>query len=536
MPLFSNRFTSSFALGLILSALGVSQAHAAPPIAVTDERTVVVNFDITIDVLNNDSDPDGDELRVVSVGQPANGTVTLNPDGGITYRPNRDFEGVDGFTYTIEDITEAPTPVVGRVSVSVEPFDFGGAGTDSAVSAQGFVGFGESLGQACEAFQNNPDGDYNEGQLELQERCAALTDLLLTDPELLAEIVRRISPEEIVSLMEMTTDASRMQSRAIVNRMFSTRSAIKEASSGSLAFEYSTGHYASAGDEHYQSRFNVFLSLQTERTERDLTERENGYDSESYAATLGFDYALSANAFTGVAIGNTLGDIEYINDSGLIDTNILTLIAFYTHYVDKFSFDVQLGYDSSDFDISRTIEYSIEGDSVDVESDGELSGSQVFLLTNVQYDFDYKALGVSPYLRLEFRDGDMDPYTEENLAGFDIELDAHDYEEGSANLGFRAHYIVNTNWGVLVPNMTYEIVSLFGDGLGGVTGRLIYAPDDVDDFFLAADEEDDLYYRGGVGVNAVFPKGISGFINYEQIFGKENFDSWQGNAGVRVEF
>uniref|UniRef100_UPI002610B880 Ig-like domain-containing protein n=1 Tax=uncultured Christiangramia sp. TaxID=503836 RepID=UPI002610B880 len=66
--------------------------------ATTSEDTPV-----QIDVLNNDSDPDGDELTVTEVTQPGNGSAVINTDGTVTYSPNANFNGTDTFTYTISD-------------------------------------------------------------------------------------------------------------------------------------------------------------------------------------------------------------------------------------------------------------------------------------------------------------------------------------------------------------------------------------------------------------------------------------------------
>ncbi|MHC4091640.1 MAG: Ig-like domain-containing protein, partial [Planctomycetota bacterium] len=64
----------------------------------TDEDTLV-----TIAVLVNDSDPDGDPLTVSSVGPVADGSVVVNGNGTLTYAPDANFTGTDTFTYTISD-------------------------------------------------------------------------------------------------------------------------------------------------------------------------------------------------------------------------------------------------------------------------------------------------------------------------------------------------------------------------------------------------------------------------------------------------
>jgi hypothetical protein len=66
--------------------------------ATTSEDTAIV-----IDVLSNDSDPDGSPIGVIAVTQGSSGTVTNNGDGSVTYNPSSGFSGSDSFTYTISD-------------------------------------------------------------------------------------------------------------------------------------------------------------------------------------------------------------------------------------------------------------------------------------------------------------------------------------------------------------------------------------------------------------------------------------------------
>ncbi len=77
------------------------------PIAVDDDIFLSEGGDeLTIlqsSLLENDSDPDGDTLTVVSVTDGANGTVGFDADGNIVYTPNAGFQGEDSFTYTISD-------------------------------------------------------------------------------------------------------------------------------------------------------------------------------------------------------------------------------------------------------------------------------------------------------------------------------------------------------------------------------------------------------------------------------------------------
>ncbi|TVS12499.1 MAG: OmpA family protein [Wenzhouxiangella sp.] len=87
-----------------------------PPVAndvsVSTQRTQAVD----VDVLANDSDPDGDPLEIVQFDQPANGTVSLTGDL-LRYQPDQLFSGEDSFTYTISDGRGGEATATVRVNV-----------------------------------------------------------------------------------------------------------------------------------------------------------------------------------------------------------------------------------------------------------------------------------------------------------------------------------------------------------------------------------------------------------------------------------
>ncbi len=93
------------------------------PDAVDDGATVDEDDTVTIDVLTNDSDPEGGPLTVTSAGPAGNGTVSVNPDGTIDYTPDPDWNGTDTFTYTVCD--EAGNCSTATVTVTVNSINDG---------------------------------------------------------------------------------------------------------------------------------------------------------------------------------------------------------------------------------------------------------------------------------------------------------------------------------------------------------------------------------------------------------------------------
>ena len=93
-----------------------------PPIARDDRPSTIEDTPRSIDVLDNDHDPEGATLTVsLARTEPQNGTPTLGPDKTFTYAPNPDAHGVHSFTYTISD--RVNRPVAATVYVTVEPLN-----------------------------------------------------------------------------------------------------------------------------------------------------------------------------------------------------------------------------------------------------------------------------------------------------------------------------------------------------------------------------------------------------------------------------
>lgn len=93
------------------------------PSANDDLATTEEDVPVTINVVANDSDPNGDELTVVEVSQPANGSATIVSSSSIRYEPKADYHGKDSFTYVVSDgkSTDSATVLVTVTSVNDAP-------------------------------------------------------------------------------------------------------------------------------------------------------------------------------------------------------------------------------------------------------------------------------------------------------------------------------------------------------------------------------------------------------------------------------
>jgi hypothetical protein len=102
----------------IIITVGNPQVNSAPNAVddpfntTTGEGITMVNQDVTLEVLANDYDPDGNSVKVnindASLRKPAHGSLQLLANGQIRYIPDFNFNGKDTFQYRLCDTFATP--------------------------------------------------------------------------------------------------------------------------------------------------------------------------------------------------------------------------------------------------------------------------------------------------------------------------------------------------------------------------------------------------------------------------------------------
>ncbi len=99
---------------------GLAPLSGTVPLAYPDLFGATEDHALTVPaegVLANDLDPAYDSITAVLVTHARNGTVSLAANGGFTYTPNAQFEGLDSFTYRASDGTLQSSVVTASIAV-----------------------------------------------------------------------------------------------------------------------------------------------------------------------------------------------------------------------------------------------------------------------------------------------------------------------------------------------------------------------------------------------------------------------------------
>lgn len=116
----------------------LSVSNNTPPVANNDTFTAfsgIPRIQTPPGVRGNDADANGDNLTIFLVSNPANGSVTLSPDGSFIYTANASFQGADTFVYRAFDGVASSTATV-TMSVTLNSPPTAGPDTYGAIAGE----------------------------------------------------------------------------------------------------------------------------------------------------------------------------------------------------------------------------------------------------------------------------------------------------------------------------------------------------------------------------------------------------------------
>jgi hypothetical protein len=151
-------------------------------------------------VLANDTDSDSPTLRATVVGEPANGTLALQPNGAFTYTPRQGFAGTDRFTYRATDDTNLSTTATATITVA--PVACGPRPTTHVTTTvadgalQVTVSASDVEGPSRNRLRELRFGEPVNGRIELagQSQTAAFSHAVPTTTDRVSFAVRRVTP------------------------------------------------------------------------------------------------------------------------------------------------------------------------------------------------------------------------------------------------------------------------------------------------------------------------------------------------------
>jgi len=305
-------------------------------------------------------------------------------------------------------------------------------------------------------------------------------------------------------------------------------------------------------------RWGIFANLAGDFGSRSATDLTDSFDLNGFNVTAGADYRLSRGWVIGGIAGYT--DERAVFDAapgtgGRLEHKGFSLLAYGQYEGQSAYVTGSLGWQQLDQRLERSGSYvdpahlDAGGNnlSANIAATGSTHIGALFATLQSGYSWNAGPSTVEPYLQLQYRRSQLDPFTESGGAGvvtdgtnsypFDINMSyvgAH-VTSLDGTIGLKWQRVVNGAIGVYVPYLNAEYTHQFNDTPYTVSGMLAPLSGIVPDFTLPADALSGRYYSVIAGCNYVARGGLQAYLQIRSSFKQTNLKDRSLTAGLRHE-
>jgi outer membrane lipase/esterase len=290
-----------------------------------------------------------------------------------------------------------------------------------------------------------------------------------------------------------------------------------------------TGGGAAADKPDSFARWGAFVNGNVEIGRRSTTDEQPGFKTTTKGVTVGADYRFPNNNVLGAAVAFPKADTDLDDGRGNQTAKGYGFSVFGSYVPIKNAYiDGILNLGHNKYDTQR--QQILGGFAT-----SHTNGNQLGLAVSAGYEFNRGPLALTPFARVEYIDAKVSGFEESGNSQEALSISEQRIKATTLTVGGQASYALSTSWGVLMPNARIELQHVADRNIKDVTA-LIPGDPTVLPGTIPILGEDRTFGTFALGLSAVFPRGVSGFFNYEQLFGKDNFSDRHYTLGVRIEF
>lgn len=279
---------------------------------------------------------------------------------------------------------------------------------------------------------------------------------------------------------------------------------------------------------------------------------ERGFEGDSLAGEIGFDYRASDRVVLGAIAGIERTDYEFDPDlagvnfapapaagDGSSDNTYLTLFGSFALGSQGFV-EISAGYEVGDGSYTRNPVFQESTRTVpqtDVRVSGQADGTVTWVSLNAGFDVDRGPVSFGPYAGVTRVHSTLDGYTERDVSGSGLHMSFGDTSRDSllAHAGVRISRAFSTGNGVFVPQLRVEAQHEFEDDPQQVTARFVLDSSNTL-YTMTGGSGDKDSINAGFSVSAVLKNGWMPFLDYAILLGNDGLDRQRATLGVRIEF
>jgi outer membrane autotransporter protein len=230
--------------------------------------------------------------------------------------------------------------------------------------------------------------------------------------------------------------------------------------------------------------WNVFFGAARSEVERDPSEFENGFESDTNTFQVGFDRRIGSAGALGASLSYADSETTFAERAGGIDSESWSILGFYNaSFESGHGFDAYLGFGSNDYDLERRIDYTLVLDageptettvSIEGLATGSTEADRVLAGASWAYDFGGGgAWSLGPRVGIDYSDTDIDGYEETDDVGLALAYDSQSITSLRGRAGLEAVGAISRRWGVISPQIRAAYVHEFDDDERTISSRFV---------------------------------------------------------------
>ncbi|WP_374090058.1 autotransporter outer membrane beta-barrel domain-containing protein [Methylomicrobium lacus] len=288
-------------------------------------------------------------------------------------------------------------------------------------------------------------------------------------------------------------------------------------------------------------KLGVFVNGNFGVGDKDRTDRELGFEYDSQGVTAGVDYRFTDDFVFGGTFGYNAVKSDFDATRGNLNLDGYSYSLYSTYYKEDFYVDGIFSGGWNDYDMRRNINFSGFGGPINQTAKGATQGNDFSFNISSGYDFHNQGLTYGPYGRVSYQNVQIDGFQENasnpGAPGFGslATVGKQNADSLQTALGGQLSYALSMPFGVLMPTARAEWIHEFHDGSRPVNWQ--FSNDPAQSVFtVVSDNPDRNYANLGAGMSATFTHGVSAFLFYEAMVGRQSLAEHTINLGVRGEF
>jgi len=287
----------------------------------------------------------------------------------------------------------------------------------------------------------------------------------------------------------------------------------------------------------FDQRFSGFLTANIISSDQSETITEAGFESSTKQYTLGGDYRYNNKTFIGIAYSGVSGNVDMSAGRGQLDNNAKTYIVYANYNYDQSWFsNATISYGNREFEMKRAVNFVLNNETTTAVALSNPNSDYYGLSIGGGYDKPYdNGHNLAFLANLNFTRTNIDAFTETGTVGYNIAVAKQTIQSIQLDLGAEWRQAISTSYGVVIPQISLSWTQEFGDKSDAINARYETDPNETTLSFETGNS--DLSYINLVlGASMVFPRGLSGFLQYESQQFVDDYQQYMLSIGVRKEF